>query len=456
MENTIIVIDDDRDYLDIIKKGLNSAGFKNVRIEDNPLKVASVFEGGQEFDIALIDMNMPDMDGMELLEVIKHNSPNTECIMVTAVNEARIAVECLKKGVYHYLVKPVPHADLVLTIKRALEKKRLLDILDIEKKTARPQLKNPKPFKPIVTKSSSVLKVLKAAELHSGSDVPVLITGESGTGKELLARAIHAASPRSGFPFTPVNMASIAGSLFDAEFFGHAKGAFTGAEKNRSGYLEHTHQGTLFLDEIGNLPLEFQGKLLRALQDGEYIKIGTNTHQKADVRFIAATNEDLDKMIAKKKFRKDLYYRIRGGWLHLPPLRERAEDIPLLINTFLSEFPNHTGRSRIAEGAMALLMAYDYPGNIRELRSIIQAGVNLAQGKPISVNLLPAQIQKQRSFLKQSQQIEPGPLIPLAQVEKSYILKAYHHTGRNKSKTARTLGIGLNTLRRKLASYGVK
>lgn len=395
------------------------------------------------------------MDGIELLETIKNISPKTECIMVTAVNEARVAVECLNKGAYDYLVKPISQEDLIFSMKRTLERKRLLDILDIEKSKILPQLIDTEPFEPIITRSQKVLKVLKEAELHANSDVPVLITGESGTGKELLARAIHAASPRSKFPFTPVNMASLTGGLFEAEFFGHTKGAFTGAERGRTGYLEYTNHGTMFLDEVGNLPFNFQGKLLRVLQDGEYLKLGTSVHQRADVRFIAATNEDLDKLMAKRVFRKDLYYRIRGGWLHLPSLRERKEDIPLLANKFLQDFGSHPEKCNIEEETMCLLMEYEYPGNIRELRSIIQSAVNLAQGGPISSSILPEHLKKRTSISKCLTKSVFEDILPLSQIEKSHIIRAYKMTGRNKSRTARLLGIGLNTLRRKLRFYGV-
>jgi len=455
MQNKIIIIDDDLDFLEIIKGHLQKSGFKNIHTEDNPMKAASLFEEGKVFDIALVDMTMPEMDGLELLEIIKNISPRTECIMATAVNEARIAVECLNKGAYDYLVKPVSQGDLIFSMKRAMEKKRLLDILDIEKSQTLPQLVNKKPFKPIITRSQKVLRVLKEAELHAGSDVPLLITGESGTGKELLAWAIHAASPRSKFPFTPVNMASHTGNLFEAEFFGHTKGAFTGAQNGRTGYLEYTNRGTMFLDEIGNLPIELQGKLLRVLQDGEYIKLGTNVHQRADVRFIAATNEDLEKMMAKKVFRKDLYYRIRGGWLHLPPLRERKEDIPLLAGKFLQDYGSSAKNQNIEEETLCLLMEYDYPGNVRELRSIIQSAVNLAQGNPISSDFLPAHLRKRKSITTCLTRPIPEDIASLAQIEKSHIIRAYKLTGRNKSQTARLLGIGLNTLRRKLKSYGV-
>ncbi|MBL7178987.1 MAG: sigma-54-dependent Fis family transcriptional regulator [Desulfobacterales bacterium] len=455
MNNSIILVDDDLDFLETLKKRLINSGFKKIHGEDDSLKAASLFEKGEVFDIALIDMTMPGLDGIELLEIIKTISPRTECIMLTAVNDARNAVECLKKGAYDYLLKPVTQEDLVFSMKRTLEKKRLLDILDIEKSKTLPRLKNSAPFKPIITQSHKVLRILKEAELHAGSDVPVLITGESGTGKELVAKAIHAASPRSNFPFTPVNMASLSGSLFEAEFFGHTKGAFTGAENSRAGYLEHTNQGTMFLDEIGNLTYELQGKLLRVLQDGEYLKLGTSSRQKVDVRFIAATNEDMDKLIAKKMFRKDLFYRIRGGWLHLPPLRDRQADIPLLANRFLKDFCGRLNHCFIEEETMCLLMEYNYPGNIRELRSIIQSAVNLAQGRSISPNFLPKHLRKGKSILTCKDASGSESILSMEQVEKTHILRAYNHTGQNKSQTAKLLGISLNTLRRKLNAYGV-
>jgi DNA-binding NtrC family response regulator len=455
MDNRILVVDDDRDYLDLIGKGLLAAGFQNVRVEDDPRQAALRFENGEDFDVAVVDMTMPELNGIELLQIIRNTSPNTECIMVTAVNEARTAVDCLKAGAYDYLVKPVAPADLVLSIRRGLERKRLLDILEIQKETALPDLTDADPFKPIITQSPKMARVLKEAELHAASDVPVLITGESGTGKELLARAIHDASPRSSHPFMPVNMASIAGNLFDDEFFGHVRGAFTGADKDRHGYLEQSDQGTLFLDEIGTLPLELQGKLLRFLQDGEFMKLGSSTPRRADIRLIAATNEDLNALMARKLFRKDLYYRLRGSWLELPPLRERKEDIPLLLNCFLEEFCPAGRRCTLQEDALQMLIAYDYPGNIRELRSIVQSAVNLAQGKGISSRTLPPQLRARRPPAKATSAPDADQVLPLAEMEKSYILKVYRMTGSNKCQTARLLGVGLSTVRRKLESYGI-
>ncbi|KJS30814.1 MAG: hypothetical protein VR64_14295 [Desulfatitalea sp. BRH_c12] len=459
MSNPIILIDDDRDYLELLAGKLRDLGYHNLRLADHPLEAVEAFERGDLFDLALIDMTMPDMDGLALLELIKNTSPGTECIMVTAINEARTAVDCLRKGAYDYLVKPVAKDVLALTLPRALERKRLLDILDLEKGQTLPALSNPLPFAPIVTQSPTMQRILKEAELHAASNVPVLITGESGTGKELLARAIHQASPRAPFPFTPINMSSVSAGLFEAEFFGHTRGAFTGADAARTGFLEHTHRGTLFLDEIGDLPLELQGKLLRVLQEGEFSRVGSSERVKVDLRFIAATNEDLDRMIARKAFRKDLFYRIRGGLLHLPPLRERPEDIALLADLFLKRYDKPTQASRrVTSAALAHLLGYGWPGNVRELRSVIQSAANLAQGKAIDVPHLPEHLAAQSKPGAISAAVAPednAALRPLADVEQEYIMSVYNRLNQNKSQTAKVLNIGLNTLRRKLATYGI-
>ena len=453
MNDSILIIDDEVDFLDSVRRGLLSAGLKNLRLESDPRVVATAIQNGEHFDMALIDITMPWINGIQLLEMIKTNSPETECIMVTAVNEARVAVECLQKGAYDYLTKPISRDELVSTLKRAMERRRLLEIISVGKEGALPQIRHKDAFAPIITQSEKMIRLLREAELHAGSDVPVLITGESGTGKELLAKAIHRSSPRAQFPFTSINMASLTGSLFDAEFFGHTKGAFTGAEKDRAGYLEHSNRGSLFLDEIGDLPLDFQGKLLRVLQEGEIIKLGTSQARKIDVRFIAATNADLDKLLAKGQFRKDLYYRLKGAWLRILPLRERREDLPLLINAFVREFrPESTD---IEDDALEILMNYDYPGNIRELRSIVQSSCNLAQKRAIAAKYLPDYIRGRKKVSLRAPVAADGPIRPLAETERIHILNAYEGTGHNKLQTAKLLGIGLNTLRRKLASYDI-
>ncbi len=455
MNNRIIVVDDDRDYLSILVGKLLEAGYADVDAKDDARQAAVQIEKGDLYDIAFIDMNMPGMDGMELLERIKQVSPTTECIMVTAVNDARVAVECLKKGAYDYLVKPVTKEDLMLATYRAMERKRLWTIVDLDKRPRPPALNNKAAFKAIITRSSKMLRVLKEAELHASSNAPILVTGESGTGKELLARAIHRASPRNQHTFTPVNMASVSATLFEAEFFGHAKGAFTGANADRDGYIKHTDRGTLFLDEIGNLPMELQGKLLRFLQDGEYIKIGSNFRQTADVRLIAATNANLEKRMAVGTFRKDLYYRIRGGWLHLPPLRDRKEDVAALVHAFYKEFSPSDDSFQVTVAAMQTLTDHDWPGNIRELRSVIQSAVNLAQGKPLAPRFLPKQLRGKKGTASSTTTSDRLRFLPLAAVEKDHILRTYRYADHNKSQTARLLGIGLNTLRRKLRAYGI-
>lgn len=455
MGNSFFIIDDEQDFVDSIKRFLIQCGHKDIIPLTDSLEAADYFERGNHCDIAIIDVDMPNMNGIELLKLIKHHSPHTECIMITALNEARLAVECLKKGAYDYLVKPVTRDDLLLRIQHAQERRRLYDIIALEKNHNTPHFNHPEAFAPIVTKSINTLKILKEAELHAGSDVPILISGESGTGKELLARAIHAASLRKDHPFMPVNMASISGNLFDAEFFGHTKGAFTGAIQHRAGYLEHAHRGTLFLDEIGSLPLELQGKLLRVLQEGEFTKIGTSQMQKADIRFVAATNSDLDKMVARGQFRKDFFYRLKGAWLHLPPLRERKEDILLLIDQFLKDFGRSAAADEMDESVLSLLMDYEYPGNIRELRSIIQGAINLTRGGPIRSDFLPESIRRVRSAASKAA-LPSTPLRTLAEVEKEHIVHVYHLLRENKSESARMLGIGLNTLRRKLQEYSIE
>jgi len=457
MKDSIIVIDDEQDFLDSVRRGLMSAGFKNIALFSKPGDAAALIREGKVFDVALIDVTMPEINGVELLEIIKNTSPDTECLMVSAMDEARMAVDCLRKGAYDYLTKPISRDVLVSAVRRAQERKRLLAVVAVGNTPQRLEIANKAAFQSLLTRSEKMLRLVKEAELHATSDVPVLITGESGTGKELLARGIHHSSTRAGSPFTSINMASLVGTLFDSEFFGHVKGAFTGADKDHRGFLENTNRGTLFLDEIGDLPLDFQGKLLRVLQDGEYIKIGTSVARRVDIRIIAATNVDLDRLIAKQMFRKDLYYRLKGAWLHIPPLRERKEDVPLLSQAFLDEFRLVYGRPQIDADALMALVSYDFPGNVRELRSMMQSAVNLSQGRTISRRHLPPYVAK--SVLpSRSQRIENGqdvPVAALADVEKAHILKAYEKTGRNKVQTAVMLGIGLNTLRRKLDSYGI-
>ncbi len=456
MQSRIFLIDDEQDFLESLERGLLISGFRNIRMESDPRKAAALLQQGEVVDVAIIDITMPGMSGIELLDLIRSCSPATECIMVTAADEASLAVSCIKKGAFDYRIKPLNLEELLIVIFKALERKNLLEIQRIGKQKKTPNLVFPEAFAPIITQSEKMYQIMKEAELHAASKVPVLITGETGTGKELLARAIHRASSRASRTFTPINMSSMNATLFESEFYGHTKGAFTGAVQDRKGYLETTSGGTLFLDEIGSLPLEMQGKLLRVLQEGEYFKLGVSRPMGVDVRFVAATNSELDKLQDQGLFRKDLFYRLCGAWLDLPPLREREGDLVLLVDQFLREYGG--GHSRdIEEPAWAMLRAYDYPGNIRELKSIVQYAASLAdKGKSISIHHFPAYVtaavsRKHRSTPPPSSMV----VVPLATMEKAHILNAYRTTGENKLQTARLLGIGLNTLRRKLQSYGI-
>lgn len=453
----ILLVDDEQVFLKSLERGLLLSGFTNIRAESDPLKAAVLVQQGEPVDIALIDINMPGMTGVELLELIRSSSPTTECIMVTAVDEANIAVQCMKQGAFDYLVKPLHMEELLVVIMKALERKNLLEIQRISKLQTHPTLANPTAFAAIVTQSAKMLRIMREAELHAASKVPILITGETGTGKELLAQAVHKASSRADRIFTPINMSALTESLFEAEFYGHSKGAFTGATYDRKGYLETTSEGTLFLDEIGSLPLELQGKLLRVLQEGEYFKLGTSRPRGADVRFIAATNAELDTLQSQGLFRKDLFYRLCGAWLHLPPLRERQEDLAGLVDKFLRDHRKGHSKNDIEEPVWTLLSTYEYPGNIRELKSIVQYAANLAQEEPITVHHLPPYLVTAVSKMpRPARRTSDDIIVPLAITEKEQIIRAYRITGGNKLQTARSLEINPNTLRAKLRLYGIE
>ncbi len=451
----ILCVDDEPDFLETLKRGLLTSGYKNCVFVNEPLKAASLIQNGERFDIALLDITMEGLTGLELLEIIKSESPATECIMLTAIDDLKTAVSAMRTGAFDYLTKPLQKDELISTIEKALERKKLYTITEIGKNSKSTSIENKEAFKEIITESEKMFRILREAELHASSSVHILITGESGTGKELLANAIHIASHRNKNTMIPVNMASITGTLFDSEFFGHTKGAYTGATSDRKGLLDQASTGTLFLDEIGTLSHDLQGKLLRVLQNGEYIKIGTNTPRKTMTRFIAATNEDLGELIKNKQFRNDLYYRLKGGWLHLPPLRERKEDIPILVHKFFKTITGDNESMPVeSTSVMEKLTLYDYPGNVRELQSIIQSALNLSVGKPISEVHLPGEIQKikrKKVVISDENQI----YVPLELIEKDYILKVYNGLAMNKTRAANVLGVGLNTLRRKLKSYGV-
>lgn len=454
MAIAILVVDDEQDFLESVTRGLRLEGFEDITAVARSTEVPALVEKKQ-FDCAFLDITMPELDGMDLLKMIKERSPQTECIMVTAQGSVSLVVQAMRLGAYDYLLKPTTPEELCQTLDRALERKRLLEALRMRGHEAREEvLEQPQAFKSFVTADPYTLRLLREAELHAVSKIPVLITGETGVGKEVLARAIHRASRCAGGPFVPVNMLAVAPTLFEAEFFGHAKGAFTGADRDRPGYLARAQNGTLFLDEIGDLSLENQGKLLRILQEGEYVPVGKTRPERADVRIIAATNQDLSKQVAARRFRKDLLYRLQFAHLHLPPLRQRREDLPLLARHLLDASAHP--EASLSESAELALLAHDWPGNVRELQGVLAAAANLAQGGVIAVQDLRLPAGSNGAQAKPSGKgAEVGKFEPLAEVERRHVLAVYEAVGRNKSQAARVLEIGLQTLHRKLQAYEV-
>jgi len=404
------------------------------------------------FDAAFLDLTMPELDGLELLGIIKETSPQTECIMVTATESIPSVIRAIRLGAYDYLVKPVLPEELTHALDRALERKRLLESLRLRSDEATSRtLRHPDAFQDLQSCDAEMLRLLHEAELHASSDLPILLTGETGVGKEVLARAIHRASRRTSGPFVPVNMLALSPSLFESEFFGHARGAFTGADRDRPGYLTQARGGTLFLDEIGDLSLELQGKLLRVLQEREFTPVGKTQPERADVRFVAATNQDLERAVSQRRFRKDLFYRLQSAHLRLPPLRQRRDDVELLAARFLqsSSRPGVT----LSEDALALLAGHDWPGNVRELKGMIESAANLAEKGVIEPEHLRLKARPRGRPV--STEAGSSGLETLAEVERRHILAVYQAVGLNKSKAARVLDIGLQTLQRKLKAYEV-
>jgi len=452
MGASILVVDDEQDFLDSVVRGLRTEGYEDVTSISRSVDVPALIEQ-RAFDCALLDISMPELDGVELLKTIKERSPQTECIMVTAHESIPLVIKAIRLGAYDYLVKPITPEQLTHAVDRALERRRLLETLLLRSDEAHGRaLERPEAFEDFVTADRRTIRLLREAELHAVSQIPVLISGETGVGKEVLARAIHRASRRSDGPFVPVNMLAVAPTLFESEFFGHARGAFTGADRDRPGYLARARAGTLFLDEIGDLSLEIQGKLLRVLQEGEYVPVGKARPEQADVRIVAATNQDLARLVSLRKFRKDLFYRLQFAHLQLPPLRRRRDDIPLLAQRLLG-----ASAATVSEQAELALFGHDWPGNVRELKGVLEAAANLARGGVIEPQHLRLSGSGRSAPVRATgKKVELGQLEPLAEVERRHILAVYEEVGRNKSQAARVLEIGLQTLHRKLKAYGAK
>ena len=387
MNGRILIVDDEKDMLVLLKRIIEEKTNHIVETEYDPLKVAALLRK-QQFDIIMADLKMPKMDGMAILDMVKNIQSSAVVVIMTAYATIETAIEATRKGAFDYISKPFRKERILITIDKAMKWQKLTQ----ENITLRNSLRQKKEFLPIIDSSPPIISITKMIAQVAKSTATILISGESGTGKELVAKAIHYHSNRKNKPFITVNCTAMPEQIIESELFGHVKGSFTGAWKDKRGIVEEADHGTLFLDEIGALNMAMQAKLLRLLQEGEYKPVGGLTTQQADIRFVAATNQDLKKLIEAKQFREDLYYRLNVINLHLPPLRDRKENIPILAYHFLEKFNslNNKKIGGIDPEAISALMSKSWPGNIRELENCIERGVILCQSDTIKISdILP-------------------------------------------------------------------
>jgi DNA-binding NtrC family response regulator len=446
MSDTILLIDDDQSLRRVTEYNLTEKGFTVVT-------AASGKEGVELFqknppDLVLTDVKLGDMNGLEILTKVKQDSPDTPVIVMTAFGSIEMAVQAMNKGAFNFITKPFDRDTLTLSCKKALELKKLkskakLQANEINRLTG---------TEGIVSASSAMKELLDKASRAANSEATVLISGESGTGKEVLARLIHQNSPRSNGPMVAVNCAAIPAGLLESELFGHVKGSFTGAMKDRMGHFQTASGGTLFLDEIGELTTDTQVKLLRAIQEKEVMPVGSEIVKKVDIRIIAATNLVLEKRIAEGHFREDLYYRLSVIPLVIPPLRERIEDIPALVAHFLKKFgaPRDV---KFSVPALDLLKAWQWPGNIREIQNIVERCIILRKKNIIDPEDLGLLVEKTPPSALTP--VIPAEGIALEDIEKSYIIKALEMSDQNRSKAARLLKIPRHVLLYRLEKYKI-
>lgn len=440
MKGNVLIIDNEKRMCHVVKAALELDKHTVELAFDGDAGIKKFQKG--DFDIVITDLKMPGKDGIGVLDEIKKQSPQTEVILMTAYATAQTAIEAMRKGAYDYLIKPFDMIELKLKVKQILEKKKLA----IENVDLKDRLKDKFSIDNIIGQSESMTKVYQMVEKVAPRDATVLIRGESGTGKELIAQAIHQKSHRAEEPFIGVNCAALAETLLESELFGHEKGSFTGADRQKLGRFELASGGTIFLDEVGDISPAIQVKLLRVLQTKEIMRVGGEKSINVNVRTIAATNRNLEELMKSETFRNDLYYRLNVFPIYLPPLRERKEDIPDLIAHFLQK--NKQPDDKIEPKAITALMNYNWPGNIRELENIIERMIIMAGENQIAPDLLPPQIQGV-STPDSSVSFEiPEEGLSIDQVEIDLINNALKKAGGNKSKAAKLLGI----TRRKLYS----
>ncbi len=442
----VLVVDDQKNMRATTALLLRQAGHSVEEAEDGAAAVQRVQH--ETFDVVLTDLRMPSVDGMEVLRAVQQASPETQVIVMTAYGTIESAVEAIRRGAYDFLAKPFKESEVLLRVSKALEKRRLLGAVSLFAEEFRKRYG----LEHVVGRSPAMRDVLDRVLRVGPTDATVLVTGESGTGKELVARALHVTSRRGDKPFVPVNCAAITETLLESELFGHARGAFTGATRARRGMFEEAHGGTLFIDEIGETAPGFQAKLLRALQDGEIRRVGESTPIQVDVRVIAATNQDLRRAIAEKRFREDLFYRLNVVPIRIPPLRERREDVPLLAAHFLQRFNQRTGSDRVlTPEAVERLLEHDWPGNVRELENMIEQAAALSAGREIRA----ADVQPERR--SPSARFEAGLTLAQAveETERRTIAATIARCGNDLGQVARELGVSGTTLWRKMKRLGL-
>jgi DNA-binding NtrC family response regulator len=434
----ILIADDEKNLREVLRNELSEEGF-DVNEAECGDRAKELLEKG-EYDVLILDLTMPGVGGMEVLKKVKDLELSTEVIILTGNATVPTAVEAMKLGAYDYLTKPFKMEELKAVIGKAYEKKKLLS----ENLALRTQVKRQSENHEVITKNPVMVELLNTLKKLAESEFPVLVYGETGVGKELMAKAIHGASKRADGPFIPINCGAIPENMLESELFGYEKGAFTGAFARKLGLLEIATHGTLFLDEICELTLPLQGKLLRVIETGKFFRLGGVRETDVDVKFVSATNKDIKSEVEKGHFRTDLYYRISTLTLSIPPLRERPEDIPLLVNHLIKKNPAFKHK-RFSEGALKILSEYPWPGNVRELQNVVYRTLLLSGDDAIEPYDLPADLM---ADLK-------GSGKRLDDVEKGHILKVLKEAGGQKGKAAEILGVDPKTLYRKLLSYGV-
>jgi DNA-binding NtrC family response regulator len=448
-KSLILIVDDEPSYLTLLKGLLQDEGYKNVITEENPLNIERILDN---FSVELIitDIYMPQMNGLELLEKVSNSHPQIPIIVITGVGDTEIALQAVKLGAYEFITKPPDTGRLFITIKRALEQ----HLLQLERDSLRPGLSKIRTFKEnfddIITESQTMYKVFELVEIFAPTNETVLIAGETGTGKDLIAKKIHDLSPRKSKPFIAVNLAAISPNLFESELFGCEKGAFTGAAVDKKGYFEAANEGTLFLDEIGELPKELQGKLLRTIQYNEIYRIGSPKPIKLDIRILSATNRDLMKAVLENEFRADLYYRLNRGFIYLPPLKERVDDITILAKHFL-RLGNKTYKKNIpgfSDNVITALKKYSFPGNVRELENIIINAVakNNADETITDINL------PKNNNGKEAEYLDKFMLMSMDEVSAMHIKHVLEYTKGNVPQAALILGVSERTIHRRIKS----